>query len=219
VSAFEDRLMRYFDGELDAEETLEVERLLEDSPEAQAWLRDFERIGIVVRAIADDQGARADGIADRVMARLPQAVSAAGSASGAPSAVSGSTGGSAEVPGGRVIPLSRAVRAAPVVALALAAAAAVALLVRSHPPVQVAPPTESVAAPVAVAMPSPQPAAIPSDEPSAEADEPETGASIESVDFGAQNGTIFMVASGPQVTPVVWLVDDSTRTGGRMKPL
>jgi hypothetical protein len=55
-------------------------------------------------------------------------------------------------------------------------------------------------------------------EETAESD-PDTGASIESVDFGAQNGTIFMVASGPQVTPVVWLIDENAQSGGKMKPL
>jgi hypothetical protein len=67
----------------------------------------------------------------------------------------------------------------------------------------------------------PSPPAAPSERAEAleSESEPDTGASIEAVDFGAQNGTIFMVATGPQVTPVVWLVDESAGSGGKMKPL
>jgi hypothetical protein len=108
-----------------------------------------------------------------------------------------------------VIPL------APVVGLAFAAAAAAAFFLQSHPPQPIVRASES--ATVSVSVPSES--AAPTEESVAAEEEPETGASIESVDFGAQNGTIFMVASGPQVTPVVWLVDESARTGGRMKPL
>jgi anti-sigma factor RsiW len=197
VSDAEDRLMRYFDGELEAEEAAEVERLIAESADARALLADFERVGSVVRAIADQHGARGDGIADRVMAELNRP----------PPGVRSVPAGNGQGPRGRLIPF------APAIGLGLAAAAAVALLVRPHPPHGNA--RGSVSAVVSVLVPSPS--VVPSEE--AEVVEPDTGASIETVDFGAQNGSIFMVASGPQVTPVVWLVDESDESGDKMEPL
>lgn len=192
MSDAEDRLMRYFDGELGADEAAEVERLLAQSADARALMADFERVRNEVRAIAEEHGARGDGIADRVMAEL-----------GVPLAEE-------RAPRGRLIPF------VPTIGLALAAAAVVALIVRPHPPHEKVRVSDSAV--VAVSLPSPSVA--PAEE--AEAEEPDTGASIESVDFGAQNGTIFMVASGPQVTPVVWLVDEndeSDENAGKMEPL
>jgi hypothetical protein len=49
--------------------------------------------------------------------------------------------------------------------------------------------------------------------------DPDVGASIESVDFGASKGTIFLVSSGSAETPVVWLMDDGVPTSDRIKPL
>lgn len=197
MSPAEDRLMRYFDGELEAEAAADVERLLADSPEARALLGDFEQVGTELRAIAEDQGTRADGIADRVMARLEP------------------SRGSARLRSGERGARGRVIRLAPVVGLALAAAAVVAFLLQSRPPQPIVRASESAT----VSVPVPPESAAPAEEFVAAEEEPETGATIESVDFGAQNGTIFMVAIGPQVTPVVWLVDESARTGGRMKPL
>ena len=42
---------------------------------------------------------------------------------------------------------------------------------------------------------------------------------IEVVDFGSRNGTIFLVPSGEENTPVVWLVDEPTQSGDTMGPL
>ncbi|HVU03744.1 MAG TPA: hypothetical protein VHE30_18425 [Polyangiaceae bacterium] len=182
----EELLMKHVDGELEPSEADSVRRLLAESGEARALVRDFERVGHLVRAVADERGRAADGIADQVFARLPEPEPAPRRA--------------------------RVVALAPVAALALAAAAAVALLVRPVPRTSV-PVAEPSAQEVAV-LPSVL-APAPADEDPAEGD---TGAAIESVDFGAQNGSIFMVASGPQVTPVVWLSDDD-ESGGRMQPL
>jgi anti-sigma factor RsiW len=182
--------MRYFDGELGAEEAADVERLIAESADARALLADFERVRTAVRVIADREGARADGIADRVMAELDRRP---------PEAKGG--------PRGRFIPF------APAIGLALAAAAAVAFLVRPHPSRQIVRSSENTVVSVSVPISSVAPVE------DVEGAELETGASIESVDFGAQNGTIFMVASGPQATPVVWLVDDGARSGGKIEPL
>jgi hypothetical protein len=48
----------------------------------------------------------------------------------------------------------------------------------------------------------------------AQAEDPEGGPSIESVDFGTQNGTIFMVPSGLELTPVLWMDDDDDPSSG-----
>ena len=45
------------------------------------------------------------------------------------------------------------------------------------------------------------------------------GASIESVDFGTRNGTVFMVSAGENAIPVVWLVDEPALGGERSKLL
>ena len=60
--------------------------------------------------------------------------------------------------------------------------------------------------------------AVPSD-PFGPADADGAGVSIEVVDFGAQQGTIFMVSAGQETTPVVWLVDDASEGGERLEPL
>jgi hypothetical protein len=109
---------------------------------------------------------------------------------------------------------------APAFGLAVAAAAAAVVFLRpaARPlPATSQEPAFSVA--VAEAPPSlasPDPTTV--GEPPA-AGEENDGASIEEVDFGAQGGTIFMVPAGPDVTPVVWLMDDPPPSGHRMKPL
>ena len=66
----DERLMRYFDRELDDAEAGEVEEWLAGSAEARALLARLERVGDTVRSIGDDLGAGADGIADAVMGQL-----------------------------------------------------------------------------------------------------------------------------------------------------
>jgi negative regulator of sigma E activity len=187
--------MRYLDGDTDAVETAEVEAWLASSPEARTLHGDLGQVGDAVRAVAGDQGIRADGIADRVMARLEAEPARRG---------------------------RRWLALAPALGLAAAAAAAVVLYLR--PPT----PLEPAGAGSALAVVGPSallpPAAVAPVVATAVAEaEPEPGASIESVDFGASQGTIFMVSSGPEAsgpeTPVIWLMDDPPPPGHRMKPL
>lgn len=187
----EERLMRYLDGEATDAEAREVERWLAESAEARTLLRDLEAVGAAVRAIADERGTAADGIADAVMRKIGE-----------------------ERPAPRSLEEHRAKKSAgrrfflaPAIGLSLAAAAAVVLFLKSPPGEN---PGEGAGAP---AMPDPSGGGAESAGIAAVADDG-TGAAIESVDFGAQNGTIFMVPSGPQVTPVVWLVDDGEATEG-----
>jgi anti-sigma factor RsiW len=188
--------MRYVDGEADAEEAELVERWLAESAEARALLRDLESIGGGIRAIVEERGSRADPIADSVMARVLSE-------------------GPVSRTRVRTTPIESAKKdrrvagAIPAIGLALAAAAAVVLYLRPHPG------SESAVRGRPSAALAPEPFSPTSSAPGELAvAEPESGASIESVDFGSQNGTIFIVPSGPQSTPVVWLMDDDEPSNG-----
>lgn len=211
----EDRLMRYLDGDCEPAEAAEVERWLARSPEARALLADFETAGELVREVSHQGAARADGIADSVMAHI-------------------GSGGTHDhhAGGGRLLRPGRWLARAPAAGLALAAAASVALFLRSHggPVLRASePPASSSRAPLVLpvaTVPTAEPQAgpaepqgAPSEPQAAAADEGEVGASIEAVDFGGGNGTIFVVSSGPEETPVVWLMDEPPTSKGRMKPL
>lgn len=192
----QERLMRYMDGETDAEEAEFVERWLTESAEARALLQDLESIGGGVRAIAQDRGSRADSIADSVMARVLNE-----------GPVSRTRVRATPIESGKKD--RRIVGAIPAIGLALAAAAAVVVYLRPHPG------SESAVRGRPSAALAPEPFSPTSSVPAELAvAEPESGASIESVDFGAQNGTIFIVASGPNSTPVVWLMDDGDPSSG-----
>jgi anti-sigma factor RsiW len=193
----QERLMRYVDGEADAEEAELVERWLSESAEARALLRDLESMSSSVRAIAEERGARAASIADAVMAQV---------ASDGPV----SRTRLRPMPGAVAKKDRRLAGAVPAIGLALAAAAAVVVYLRPHPAGLV--PTVGQR-PSAALLPEPfsTTSSLPAEVAAAE---PESGASIESVDFGAQNGTIFIVPAGPQSTPVVWLMDDGEPSSG-----
>ncbi|HVW24694.1 MAG TPA: hypothetical protein VHC69_04960 [Polyangiaceae bacterium] len=195
----DERLMRYFDGELDAGDAREVELWLESSPEARLKLLAWDRVGDAVRAIADASTAGSD-IADSVMARI------------APPARPALAGANARAP-------RRWIAAVPAIGLALAAAAAVVLYFRS-------PATPSVGAAASVVRTTPGQGATAFEaaaSPMVAVADTESGAAIESVDFGASAGSIFMVPSGQNAddaqTPVVWLMDDAPPDEGRMAPL
>lgn len=192
----QERLMRYMDGEVDAEEAELVERWLAESAEARALLRDLESIGGGIRAIAEERGARVDSIADSVMARVLNE-----------GPISRTRVRAASV---QSVKKDRRVAAAlPAVGLALAAAAAVMVYLRPHTSSESAVSGRPSAA--LASEPFSPMSAVPVELAVAD---PESGASIESVDFGAQNGTIFIVASGPESTPVVWLMDDDDPSSG-----
>jgi anti-sigma factor RsiW len=190
----QEQLMRYFDGDLDAEETARVERWISESEEARALARDLKSLGDAVRSISEDRAASSDSIADAVMARLQEGP------------VSRTR---IRAPSARGMRKTRRIQAAiPAIGLALAAAAAVAVYFRPH-----VRPQSAAERPAATLLPESF-SAIASVAGDTAGPEPETGASIESVDFGAQNGTIFIVANGLQVTPVVWLMDDDDPSSG-----
>ena len=206
----DERLMRYFDRELDDAEAGEVEEWLAGSAEARALLARLERVGETVRSIGDDLGAGADGIADAVMGQLD--------AQGEPPAIARSPAAGARAASAQSRAARRWLARIPALGLGLAAAAALAIYFRPHPP----PPIGHVGPAVAGSLPEPfAPDPVASEvEPSSD---PGAGASIESVDFGAVAGTIFMVPGGPSAdetqTPVVWLMDEPAPDEGRMAPL
>lgn len=194
-----ERLMQYLDGELPPDESRDVERWISESGEARALLRDLEEVGEAVRGIALDHVSGLPDVTSSVMQRIAR-------------------DGAATVSPGASSNVTRFGRYwAPAAALALAAAAAFVLYLH---PARVVAPRSSVSARPAQAAKAPETAASLAvvEEPASPSEE-EGGAEIESVDFGAQTGSIFMVASGPQVTPVVWLVDETAGSKDRMKPL
>jgi anti-sigma factor RsiW len=199
----DDRLMRYFDGEADEAEARDIELWLESSERGRLVVSSFERVGDAVRAIGTDRGASFD-VADAVMARAFEGAASAGA----------------------VVPLQRPSRrrrwasVAPALGLFFAAAAVIALYFRPK-----AHPAEVDTAPSVVAVASERslPAAPEASEQVAALRGAESGAAIESVDFGAVAGTIFMVPNdsgeGEPETPVVWLMDEPADNEGRMAPL
>jgi anti-sigma factor RsiW len=204
----DERLMRYFDRELDGAEAGEVEEWLTESAEARSLLLRLEQVGDTVRSIGDDMGAGADDIADAVMARLEA------SEGGAPTAARAS----ASVAKAERRAARRWLAAVPALGLGLAAAAVIAIYFRPH-----APPLVGRAGPAVTVSPAEPVVPDPAASELAPASDPAAGASIESVDFGAVAGTIFMVPGGPSSdetdTPVVWLMDEPAPDEGRMAPL
>lgn len=201
-------LMKLHDGELSAEEIEALERELGDDD--LALLEGLEQVGDVVRALAEDQGGAADGIADGVMAELERDGRVAPRLEVLPG---GSAGDQGELPK----PRAGGASALPFVAGAMALAAAVLLYIgfanRPNEPGPVARPTAAEPATPAVATaltPEPLAGAVAEEEAA-------PAASIEAVDFGNQPGSIFMVPAGDETTPVVWLVDEPT--SARMEPL
>jgi len=204
VTRDEERLMRYLDGEVDAAERREIEAWLAESKDARALCASLDVVNHAVRAIGEDIGRGGDGIADAVLAKIDTDARVVDIRAPAGSSRS-------RAPGRRLLSL------APALGLALAAAAAVVVYLR---PVSQPGASRRVAAP-SVARVEPAPAAESSEHDPLPALEP--GASIESVDFGASAGTIFMISAGTDSddaeTPVVWLMDEVGPTEGRMAPL
>ena len=208
-------VMQYHDGELSPAEAHALEWRLAADPELRGVLAGLEQIGAVLVAVADARATPADDIADSVMRRV------GAEASGVRPRVTVLAGGAGAIPAAEPASLELRVRRRPWAAAAglaatslVAAAACVAffgltereaerpvLALSARPsdwtPQRRAGPVTSVfTAPTRVDM-------VPA-------------IAIESVDFGARNGAIFMVRGETVDTPVVWLVDDHAETGDRM---
>ncbi len=204
----DERLMRYFDGESDEAEAREIEAWLERSERARLVISSFGRVGDVVRSVGDDVGASGVDIADRVMARLGRtdvALQEVPPARGGPAARSAARRWTARVPA---------------IGLAMAAAAVLALYFRPKAAQRQVPSEPSALAVLSARESEVSPTAS---EQAVVVAGTESGAAIESVDFGAVAGTIFMVPNGASSdesdTPVVWLMDEPAPNEGRMAPL
>lgn len=259
-------LMLLHDGELPVDDHQRWSELVARDPEAQRVLRDWEVAGEALRAWAERQGRKADGLTDGIMARLEpgaafraterhettigrtRSTPAKGHftlvllASRAPSAFVESSSGpdlcaeacgpnqARERPNGTVSrfpnldrrsgrePLSRRsgiIRAG--VAGAVALAAAVALTFGRGAAQRLAGiPTD---AGETAALSAVKPSALP--RPGALAGTAlDSSLTIELVDFGGKNGTIFLVyAESGEKTPVVWLADEPIPGEHRTKKL
>jgi hypothetical protein len=192
-------LMMLADGELTPQRRAEVEAWLSKSDGAAAAqsVEAIRQVGDFVRVYAEST-TRGFDVADDVIARIS-----------APELVKVDPGGS------NLRHLARArSRVGPflgALSFAVAAAAVAVVWLGSRPSVHdVEKPRGALSVPI--------PLSTDLHSPELAVDDP-GGASILAVDFGTQNGSIFMVNAGRDVTPVVWLLDDSGESGDRMEPL
>jgi hypothetical protein len=182
--------MRYHDGAVSEAEAVIVEEALEHEPALLEELEAYSELGSFVRAWGEARSEHELDIADAVMDRIRKLDAA------------------------KPIPRSAPVhsiwpRVATWVSLGAAIAAGSVLVVRSWS----APPgmprgvhTAGAGDQSVLAAPS---AVAPPDVSAALEEEPkEPPATIESVDFGKNSGTVFVVSTDSADTPVVWMPDD-----------
>ncbi|MEZ4225191.1 MAG: hypothetical protein R3B13_29840 [Polyangiaceae bacterium] len=212
-------LMAHHDGELSEEERQALLATLTD--EDEGVLEGLEQLGETLRLHADQRAAAADDIADAIMAQLDaEQPSQSARRAGLRVIHGGASDASPEekpaMPAPRPEPTmarqqrpGRAGRVFLTLSLAAAAALAVRAVTTEYPRAHEAPVVASFVAPL------PVPEQV---EPVEAADVEEPAAAIETIDFGSQNGAIFMVSAGAGATPVVWLTDDP-QSGDRMEPL
>ena len=180
-----DLLMRYHDGEVSDEEAQIVEAALEHEPALLEELEAYSELGSFVRAWGEVSSHGQADIADSVMAALESEPARA------PARVHS------------LLP-----RIATWVSLGAAIAAGSVLVVRSWsaPPVAPAPHVARPGEHAALALAS---AAVPEVSAALEEEPKPPPATIESVDFGSNAGTVFVVSTDSSETPVVWMPDDA----------
>jgi len=182
VTVSRELLMRYHDGEVSDEEARVVEGALEQEPALLEELEAYSELGSFVRVWGQGRVADSFDVADSVMQKL-------------------------EPPMARVHPLWP--RVATWVSLGVAIAAGSVLVVRSWsaPPVTPGAPSAMRAGqPAALALSA---AAVPEVSAALEEEPKPPPATIESVDFGVNAGTVFVVSTDSSETPVVWMPDDA----------
>jgi hypothetical protein len=182
VSVSRELLMRYHDGEVSEAEARVVEEAIELEPALLEELEAYSELGSFVRAWGEVKFAQIE-IADRVMQALEPAK-----------------------PSARVHSLLP--RLATWVSLSAAIAAGSVLVARSWsaPPAvsggsHAAGATDQAFLPVSSSA-APEVSAALEEEPK------EPPATIESVDFGKNSGTVFVVSTDSSETPVVWMPDE-----------
>ncbi|MEP7050958.1 MAG: hypothetical protein ABJB12_11410 [Pseudomonadota bacterium] len=184
MSISRELLMRFHDGEITDEEAHLVEAALDQDPALLAELEAYLELGSFVRVWGESHSAQQFDVADEVMRALEPAQ-----------------------PSARVHPLWP--RVATWISLGAAIAAGSVLVARSWTAPPVAPNRSSVsgAAAAAEAALAASSSAAPEVSAALEA-EPPPPATIESVDFGKNTGTVFVVSTDSSETPVVWMPDE-----------
>ncbi len=195
--------MRYFDGEIGPIEAMDIKAQLEDSREARAELASLALIRDVVRTDVNDRAASAgaDRIADLVMHRITDA-----------EAHEGSKARNNELARGPRLVASEGLRkgqASWAIAAAGALAVAAVLVLLAWRAIDYANQRTSRSSRAMEASDASVAEQLVATQIGLAADhEAEPGVSIDSVDFGAREGSIFYVPSEMGMTTVVWLNDD-----------
>ena len=193
MSVSRELLMRFHDGAVSEQEARLVEEALEQDPALLEELEAYSELGSFVRVWADASANQEFDIADSVMRALEPTKPLARVRPSAQSEASPSW-----------LP-----RLATWVSLGAAIAAGSVLVARSWtaPP---AVPGGSHAAGAAdqAALPAPASSAAPEVSAALEEEPSPPPATIESVDFGKNAGSVFVVSTDSSETPVVWMPDD-----------
>ena len=183
MSVSRELLMRYHDGEVSEAEARLVEEALEHEPALLEELEAYSELGSFVRASSELSVHKSFDISESVMAAL-------------------------EPPKARVHSLLP--RVVTWVSLGVAIAAGSVLVVRSWSAPAVAPGASHAASAnqhsAALALSA---AAVPEVSAALEEEPKPPPATIESVDFGKNTGTVFVVSTDSSETPVVWMPDDA----------
>lgn len=184
-------LMCWYDGELSGDAASVIEAQLADDPAARAGVATMAALGAALRDLDEQLAEGAPDLTGEIMARI-----AADDARSSQPAL-------------RVVrPAAREPRRWVAAAAAvLAAAAAAVLVVRMNDGADPVDETQSMAPPhkaevSAVTVASVDPA------PATESSESQPAVYIESIEFGANGGSIFVVSGGGEDTPVVWLSEE-----------
>jgi len=184
MSLSRELLMRYHDGEVSPDEARYVEDALEQEPALGEELEAYGELGSFVRAWGEASSDAEFDISDSVLDAIEQ-----------------------EAPRAMPVRTARVRTLLPRVATWVAVGAAIAagsvLVVRSWSAPRPMPPGPVSADSSALVEPS----VIPADS-AALLEDPMTPATIESVDFGSNTGTVFVVSTDDSETPVVWMPDD-----------
>ena len=211
-----DELMAYFDRELSPGRAARVEQSLDRHPELCATLAEWESVGAAVRdwseRVTQSHRARRDRIMRALEPHAPGAVVPFPLPAEPGRPVCGASGGLARAHSTDSVadPISAVritARAAwrHAVGAALAVAAAALLLVKTAGfDSRLGPNVDGVA---------PEAPGLTGRDARAGADD-QAGAAIEALDLGERQGTIFFVSAGSELTPVVWVQDDSPSEDG-----
>ena len=181
-------LMRYHDGEVSESEARDVEASIEQDPALAEEAEAYAELGSFIRAWGKVSSPRQFDIADSVMTALEQR----------------------PAPLVHLRPHARVHSLVPRIATWLSLGAAIAagsvLVVRSWSAPRPKPGAVRAAAThlVVASTAAPEMSAV------LEEQEPKPApATIESVDFGTNTGTVFVVSTDSSETPVVWMPDDT----------